>query len=379
MMGLKLNATIALYVSFLIVGTHGYAFTTKGAGNAFGLANGNTIDTASTATTNPPPESQPETKTPPIFSGFGHATSSAVTESSPESQSSPPPPPAPVFSGFGHVTNAAPTSSSSQPLAAAPLFSGFGHATTTSVTPPSPVPIDPPKPAPVIFSGFGHALKPNDSSSTTTAATTTASVDDDNSLFDPDLYEASQFLHAARDQVMKLREDLERKAMQQKELVRELRAELQSQEAGYEARLERLADQFQEYKFAAHRDKLQLQETLRLKEEAMQAESALKEQALRMEITKLEQELLKAKEEVNMANEWKVQFTEQFQALQTNFTELRQIYMDDQMEWEDRLEMEQNARQKDRTLAENVLRQAQEEAEAKARRARMEASSRWNP
>jgi hypothetical protein len=147
-----------------------------------------------------------------------------------------------------------------------------------------------------------------------------------------------------------------------------------SQEAGYEDRLERLADQFQEYKFAAHRDKLQLQETLRLREEAMEAESAMKEQALRMEITKLEQELQKAKEEVNMANEWKVQFTEQFQALQTNFTELRQIYMEDQMEWEDRLEMEQNARQKDRTLAESVLRQAQEEAEAKARRARMEAS-----
>ena len=84
------------------------------------------------------------------------------------------------------------------------------------------MPIDPPKP---IFSGFGHALKPNDSLSTTTA-NDLVDTDDDSNLLDPDLYEASQFLHAARDQVMKLRQDLERKAMQQKELVQELRAEL---------------------------------------------------------------------------------------------------------------------------------------------------------
>lgn len=106
----------------------------------------------------------------------------------------------------------------------------------------------------------------------------------------------------------------------------------------------------------------------------MQVEAALKEQALRMQITKLEDELKVAKDEVQVANEWKVTWTEQFQALQTNFTELRQLYMEDQMEWEDRLEMEQNARQKDRALAESVLRQAQDEADAKARRARMEAS-----
>ena len=147
-----------------------------------------------------------------------------------------------------------------------------------------------------------------------------------------------------------------------------------SQETGYEERLERLADQFQEYKFAAHRDKLQLQETLRLKEEAMLAEAALKEQALRAQITKLEQELVLAKSQAEVANDLKDTWAQQFEALQTNFTELRQMYMHDQMEWEDRLEMEQNARQRDRALAESVLRQAQDEAEAKARRARMEAS-----
>ena len=215
MMGLKLNATFALYASFLIVGTRGYAFTTKGAGNTFGHVNGNTVNTVTTPEQQLQPEPQQETKTPPIFSGFGHVTSAV-----PETPSSSPPPPAPVFSGFGHVTNAA--APSSPPLAAAPLFSGFGHATTSVSPSPSPMPIDPPKP---IFSGFGHALKPNDSLSTTTA-NDLVDTDDDSNLLDPDLYEASQFLHAARDQVMKLRQDLERKAMQQKELVQELRAEL---------------------------------------------------------------------------------------------------------------------------------------------------------
>ena len=133
-----------------------------------------------------------------------------------------------------------------------------------------------------------------------------------------------------------------------------------------------MADQFQEYKFAAHRDKLELLATLKLKEDAIRAEAAIREEKLRLEISNLEQQLAEATKEVQVAQELNVQLQQKYQALQTNFTDLRQMYMEDQMDWEDRLEMEQNARQKDRALAESVLRQAQEEAARKLRLARMD-------
>jgi hypothetical protein len=50
---------------------------------------------------------------------------------------------------------------------------------------------------------------------------------EDNALMDPDLYEATVFLQNARDKVMQLQTELDSKAEEQKELVRELRVELE--------------------------------------------------------------------------------------------------------------------------------------------------------
>ena len=167
---------------------------------------------------------------------------------------------APIFSGFGHVTdltNGATTKDTSIPkqqpsptATTAATFSGFGHA--HGVSPVFPTIPQPSAPAPPpVFSGFGHALGLGANgvggmgSGTPTAATIMpwgvvgASLqdtknndenDDDDDTFsssmDPDLYEASQFLHDARDKVLQLRQELEQKANQQKELVQQLRSEL---------------------------------------------------------------------------------------------------------------------------------------------------------
>jgi hypothetical protein len=136
-----------------------------------------------------------------------------------------------------------------------------------------------------------------------------------------------------------------------------------------------LADQFQEFKFAAHKDKKELEEQIKIREEAILAAAALKEQALRSEIQTLQAELDAAHAEVHIAQDLTMQITEQYEELRANFTELRKMYMEDQMGWEDRLESEQNARQRDRTLAEQVLRQANDDAAAKIRKVRAEGRS----
>jgi chromosome segregation ATPase len=145
-----------------------------------------------------------------------------------------------------------------------------------------------------------------------------------------------------------------------------------SQGVGYEERLERLAEQFQEYKFAVHRQKLELQDQMKVREEAIRAEAAVRERVLQTELASVQAELALVRDELVVSQEWNQTMTQEFAALQANFTELRQMYMDEEMEWEDRLEMEQNDRRKDRMLAERLLKEAQEEAADKIRRARMD-------
>lgn len=296
----------------------------------------------------------------PGFSGFGHvngettrATTRATATNSatvaPETSTT-----VPGFSGFSHVLQDAP------PVHG---FSGFGHVngeTSTSTHVPG-------------FSGFGHFDRNDDVKDDDDDDEYDLNLSmDDGALMDPDLYEATMFLKNARDKVMHLRDELDMKAQQQKELVRELRDELGSQKEGYESRLEVLADQFQEFKFATQKDKKELEEQIKIREEAILAAAALKEQALRTEIQTLQAELEAAHAEVHVAQDLTMQITEQYEELRANFTELRKMYMEDQMEWEDQLESEQNARQRDRTLAERVLRQANEDAAVKIRKVRAE-------
>lgn len=148
-----------------------------------------------------------------------------------------------------------------------------------------------------------------------------------------------------------------------------------SQGDGYESRLEYLADQFQEFKFAAHKDKMALKEQLKIRETEILQAASLKEEELKLEITTLEEQLEAARQEVTMAQTLTKQMADHQVELKSNFTELRQMYMEDHIEWEDRLEMEQMARQKDRVLADFGVTQAKEEAVLKIRKAINEGKS----
>lgn len=414
---------VAVIVLLFCVGPiDGYAFSTKGAtnppnnggvvgANGSGPAPSFAPPVPGTTATTLVPAADATTTTTTSSSGSMNSNSWNPLNVKDKDKDKPTAQP-PVFSGFGHVTSTTTTDTPKATTTAPPTFSGFGHAHGVSPVFPTTLPVSSSSSTstaaaspPPIFSGFGHALGRTTSNgiggigsgTTTTTATTTIpwgvvgsslydannkndhddDEDDDNddtatSVMDPDLYEASQFLHEARNKVLQLRQELELKANQQKDLVQQLRSELKSQEIGYEARLERLAEQFQEYKFAVHRQKLELQDQLKIREDAIRAEAAIREQLLQSELASVQTELVSVKEELLLCQQWNETMTEQFASLQANFTELRQMYMEEQLEWEDRLEMEQNDRRKDRWLAETMLKQAQEEATDKIRRARMD-------
>jgi hypothetical protein len=142
--------------------------------------NGQTTKTITTSTISNTANAASETlKTVPGFTGFGHVLQDVSEDNS-----------VPGFSGFGHVNGYASTSSQ------VPGFSGFGHS-------------DP------------DVLSHQDDDNFD------LNISLDDALMDPDLYEAATFLQNAKDKVMQLRQELEGKAQQQKELVRELRVELE--------------------------------------------------------------------------------------------------------------------------------------------------------
>ena len=119
-------------------------------------------------------------------------------------------PPAPAFSDFDQA-EVAPA------VEAAPIFSGFGHATAASVAE---------APAPV-FSGFSHATEAAAAAPSGFGGVTQVVEDEVVSDFslDPDLQEAKQYLHAARDKVLSLRKEIGHKEKLQKALVQKLRTE----------------------------------------------------------------------------------------------------------------------------------------------------------
>lgn len=238
------TAVAAMLLLFCVGLTDGYAFSTKGATN-----NGAGGGTASSSG-GPPSFAAPTVET-------GTSVTSSTTSTTTTSSSNPlnDNTAAPIFSGFGHVTDT-PGLTNPTTTGPPPTFAGFGNAhgvspvfpttpqasssttTTTTAAPPPPV-----------FSGFGHALGRATANGVGGIGGATTTIpwgvvgtslhdannnmddedDDDDtttSVMDPDLYEASQFLHEARDKVMQLRQELEQKANQQKELVQQLRSEL---------------------------------------------------------------------------------------------------------------------------------------------------------
>lgn len=139
---------------------------------------------------------------------------------------------------------------------------------------------------------------------------------------------------------------------------------------GFEKKLTTLAEQYQQYKMDAHKEKQSLTAKLDFREAELQEKADIREAELKVEIAELEIAIAKARIEIEEAQNLTAVIIEEKEELQAEFEEMRQEYTHASLEWEDRIENEQTARVKDRALADKVINQVKQEASSKIRQAR---------
>merc|ERR1740124_747831 len=105
-------------------------------------------------------------------------------------------------------------------------------------------------------------------------------------------------------------------------------------------------------------------------------EMALSQEAiLAEEIQVYEQMLDLAHNEFELANNLTTAVGDQHEELMSQMQELKQKYVDDSMDWEDRLEMEQNSRQKERRMIDKSIDDLKDEHAKQMRLIRAEAQA----
>jgi hypothetical protein len=128
-----------------------------------------------------------------------------------------------------------------------------------------------------------------------------------------------------------------------------------NQETVYEQRISTLSRDFEQYKIDAQREKAEMQQQMKQREEELYQQAMEREAVLKEEISVLEEMLLVANSEVEIAKNMTQVVSNQRDEIQSQFNELRGKYVEDSIEWEDRLETEQDARKKDQQIADQVL------------------------
>lgn len=99
--------------------------------------------------------------------------------------------------------------------------------------------------------------------------------------------------------------------------------------------------------------------------------AARRAEQLAHQIEALEVAVQQTRDEVMHANELTALVTQQKEELELSYEELKREYTEASLEWEDRIEGEQNGRLKDRKLADQVMAQMQHEAVKKIKQTRV--------
>lgn len=122
-------------------------------------------------------------------------------------------------------------------------------------------------------------------------------------------------------------------------------------------------------------EKFALKEEMKARQQALETMGAEQESMLKEEIEVLKQMINLANDEVDLAQNLTTAVSSQHEEMTTQMETLKQRYIDDSMDWEDRLEMEQNARQKERVMVDKSLQDLKDEHSKQLRLLRVETSA----
>lgn len=145
-----------------------------------------------------------------------------------------------------------------------------------------------------------------------------------------------------------------------------------TQDDNYQKELSAIEEEYKGYKTDAESEKQYLEAAVKAKEKDLQNTIAQTDIAINREIQDVKKQLENAQQEMDMAQQFTDEVRSQKIELEADFAELKRKYVDDHVEWEDKLEMEQNTRTQDIAAADAVLQQVKEEMNRQVRQARAE-------
>jgi len=185
----------------------------------------------------------------------------------------------------------------------------------------------------------------------------------------------ANFVATAKQKVFQIREDLDKKELEYEAMVTGLRSDIKNQAERYDNQYKGIQFQFENYKAIDAQEKIALREEMKSRSENLETMAKEQEAILTDEINVLKQMLDLANCEVELANNLTGAVSDQHGELASQTEDLKEKYIEDSMDWEDRLEMEQNARQKERKMIDKSIEDLKDEHAKQLRLIRAEAQA----